>query len=120
MPGLRFFSLENIFFGRIYLPITAFVEGALLIVGFSITSLIKKLFLLSLLDNEYMPHLLTLFFLTFILAITEHLFFILMLIISFEQLFFTIKSSGNNIKKYLSFINFFVLSTASPVPKGLF
>ena len=41
-------------------------------------------------------------------------------IIDFEQFFFIIRSSGNNIKKYLSLINFFVFKTASPVPNGLF
>ena len=38
-----FFNLENIFFGNMYLPITAFVEGAFLLLGFSITSSIIKL-----------------------------------------------------------------------------
>ena len=66
-----------------------------------------------------MPHLETVFLLTDMLAITEALNILCDLIIDFEQFFLIIKSSGNNIKKYLSLINFFVLNTASPVPFGL-
>ena len=54
------------------------------------------------------------------LAMTDDLCFLWAEIIDLEQLCFIIKSSGNNIKKYLSLINFLVLRTASPVPLGLF
>ena len=37
----RIDNLVNIFLGKMYLPITALFEGALVIDGFSITSLIK-------------------------------------------------------------------------------
>ena len=36
-----FDNFEKIIFGRIYLPITALLDGAFLIDGFSTTSLIK-------------------------------------------------------------------------------
>jgi len=36
-----------------------------------------------------------------------------------DNYFLIIKSSGNNIKKYSSLINFLVFKTASPVPLGL-
>ena len=53
--------------GKIYLPITAYLEGALLVFGFSITSLIIK-FLLLIFFTSSIPHLETLFLLTGILG----------------------------------------------------
>ena len=38
---VKFLNKLKIFFGKIYLPITALLDGALLIRGFSITSSIK-------------------------------------------------------------------------------
>ena len=35
-PGFNFNNLENILLGKIYLPITALLEGALFVEGFSI------------------------------------------------------------------------------------
>ena len=48
LPGLSFDSFLKIVFGNIYLPITARLEGACLIVGFSTTLLIVKFLLLTL------------------------------------------------------------------------
>ena len=69
------------------------------------------------LNEEFLD---TVFLLTVILAITDALYLLCVLIIDLEQFFLTIKSSGKSIKKYLSFINFLVFRTASPVPLGLF
>ena len=41
LPGFCFPSFKKILFGKIYRPITALLDGAVLIDGFSITSLIK-------------------------------------------------------------------------------
>ena len=53
-------------------------------------------------------------------GVTDALYFLWIWIIDLEQFFFTIRSSGSNIKKNLSLIIFLVFKTASPVPKGLF
>ena len=73
LPGFCFFNFKNIFFERIYLPITALFDGAFLIEGFYTTESIKKLFLLIFFFNLKIPHLETVFLLTFILAITDDL-----------------------------------------------
>ena len=80
---------------------------------------IKKLFLLNFF-NLKIPHLETSFFLTFFDAITDELYFLCNFIISREQFFFIIKSSGNNIKKYFDLINLRLFRSASPVPRGEF
>ena len=56
---------------------------------------------------------------TLFVAIIDPLVFLCNRIISLEQLFLIIKSSGKSIKKYLPFINFWHFKTASPVPFGL-
>ena len=43
LPGFKFFNLAKIFLGNIYLPITALLEGASFILGFSITPLIEEI-----------------------------------------------------------------------------
>ena len=45
LPGFCDNNFVNIVFGKIYLPITALLDGASFIDGFSITLSIKKLFL---------------------------------------------------------------------------
>ena len=98
----------------------AFLDGALAIFGFSITSLIIKLFLLINFLILKIPHLETSFLLTFLDAMTETLYFLWSLIISSEQFFLIIKSSGNSIRKWDDLIKFLHFKTASPVPNGLF
>jgi len=54
----------NIFFGKIYLPITALFDGALFTDGFSTTFAIKKLFLDKCCLTLNIPHLETFFLFT--------------------------------------------------------
>ena len=68
------FNDSNIVFGNIYRPITAYLDGANLILGFSTTSFIKKLFLINFL-NLKIPHLETSLDLTFLDAIIDELYF---------------------------------------------
>ena len=75
-PFFCFLRLLNIFFGKIYLPITALFDGALFIDGFSTTLAIKKLFLGKYRLTLNIPHLDTFYLFTFILAITEDLYFL--------------------------------------------
>jgi len=71
------------------------------------------------LNGVKIPHRDTVFLGTFLVAMMEHFSLLNKLIISLEQFFLIIKSSGNNIKKYLPFKSLAHLSIASPVPFGL-
>ena len=74
--------------------------------AFSTTPSITKFLLFNFLLILYIPHRETLFFFTFIEAITEALIFFMNFNHCFRTIFFNIKSSGNNIKKYLFLIYF--------------